>query len=133
MVVTLQGAPGIDDYKQAARAAGEDPRLRPGFALLVDGRRLEQMPSIDEVRGLVWVARQLKLHGVEPLAIVTGSDLQHLAAKLFTTIAGATINLEAGVFRDADAARAWLARRARTTESDGEQRPRGGRYSAAAT
>lgn len=108
VVVTFGGSLALDDYAATLREALADPRYEPGSALLLDAQGLERLPSVDDLRGLVHLARELSARGVEPFAIVTANDLQYLAARLFATLAGATINLETRVFRTPDVARQWL-------------------------
>lgn len=108
VIAALVGTLTVDDYAEAARQAIADPRLRPGFGLLIDGRALNPLPSIEELRALVQVARELQLHGVEPFALVAATDLQFLVGRLFATMAAASIGLKSRVFRSIEVAREWL-------------------------
>jgi hypothetical protein len=108
VVVTLAGDLALSDYRAAVREALADPRYEPGSAIVLDARALEALPSLDDIRGLVYVARELSARAVEPFAIVVATDVQLLAGRLFATFAGATINLETRVFRGMDAAMEWL-------------------------
>jgi hypothetical protein len=76
VVVTLGGKLALQDYAVKLREALADPRYAPGSALLLDAQELEPLPSVDDLRGLVHLARELSAHGVEPFAIVTANDLQ---------------------------------------------------------
>jgi hypothetical protein len=108
VVVRLGGALKVEDYAETARRAMDDPAFEPGYGIVVDGSALEALPSVEELRGLVSVAQALRARGVAPFAVVTANDLQYLVARLFATIAGATINLDTHVFRTMDAAISWL-------------------------
>jgi hypothetical protein len=108
VVATLGGTLAVEDYAATLREALADARYEPGSALLLDAQRLEKLPSVAELRELVHLARELSAHDVQPFAIVTANDHQYLAARLFATLAGATINLETRVFRTPHVARQWL-------------------------
>jgi hypothetical protein len=108
VAVTLAGNLGVSDYAAKLREAIADPRYEPGSAMLVDARMLEPLPTVEDLRGLVHLARELSARGVQPFAIVVANDLQYLAGRLFATLAGATINLETRVFRTLHVAREWL-------------------------
>jgi hypothetical protein len=107
-VVTLSGNPALAEYAETLGEALADSRYEAGSALLLDARGLETLPTVEDLRGLVHLARELSARGVQPFAIVTATELQHLSARLFATLAGATINLETRVFRTPDVARDWL-------------------------
>ena len=108
VVVTLSGDLAVSDYSTTLQTALADPRYEPGSAIILDARAIEPLPSVDDLRGLVAVARELSARSVHPFAIVVANDLQYLAGRLFATLASATINLETRVFRTMDVALAWL-------------------------
>lgn len=118
VVVRLDGSLAVTDYAETARRALEDPAFEPGYGIVVDGRALEPLPSVEDLRGLVSVAQELRGRGVAPFAVVTASDLQYLVGRLFATLASATINLETRVFRTMDSAHEWV--RARGAGRGGE-------------
>lgn len=108
VVVTLTGSLQLREYRDALHRALADKRYVPSSAILLDARAVDRLPSIDDLRGLVSLARELSARAVEPFAVVVATDLQYLAGKLFATLASATINLETRVFRTMDAALWWL-------------------------
>jgi hypothetical protein len=108
VVVTLHGKLAVSDYAAVAQRIIEDENVQAGFGLLLDGRTLDPLPSVEELRALVDVARQVRAHGVEPFALVADNDLQFVVGQLFATIAAAVINLDARVFRSMDTALDWL-------------------------
>lgn len=108
VVVTLTGTLQLRECRDALNRALADPRYRPDSAILLDARAVERLPSIDDIRGLVSLARELSARAVEPFAVVVATDLQYVAGRLFATLASATINLETRVFRTMDAAMSWL-------------------------
>jgi hypothetical protein len=108
VVVSPVGPLVVDDCMETARDAIADPRFEAGFGLLIDGGRINPLPTVDQLRELVRVARELQMHGVEPFALVAVHDLHYLVAKLFTTIASASIGLNARVFRSREVAVQWL-------------------------
>ena len=108
VVVTLHGKLAVSDYAVVAERIIADENVEAGFGLLLDGRTLDPLPSVEELRALVEVARQVRAHGVEPFALVADNDLQFVVGQLFATIARAVINLDARVFRSMDVALAWL-------------------------
>jgi hypothetical protein len=108
VVVTLVGELKIQDYADAADRILEDPLTSPGFGLLLDGSELNPLPSLDELRALVQVARKLIARGIQPFALVAATEPQYLVGRLFAMLAGATINLDARVFRAMDVAYDWL-------------------------
>lgn len=108
VIVTLTGTLELREYRDALHRALGDPRYQPGSAILLDARAIDRLPSIDDLRGLVSLARDLSARAVEPFAIVVATDLQYVAGKLFATLASATINLETRVFREIDSAMSWL-------------------------
>jgi SpoIIAA-like len=108
VIATLAGNLQLRDYRDTLHRALADPRYQPGSAILLDVRAVDRLPSIDDLRGLVGLARELSARAVEPFAIVVATDLQFVAGRLFATLASATINLETRVFRTMDAAMSWL-------------------------
>lgn len=108
VVVTLSGRLCVADYASKLEEAVADPRYEPGSAILLDARPIDPLPTVDDLRGLVQLARELSARGVRPFAIVVANDLQYLAGRLFATLASATINLETRVFRTMDVAQEWL-------------------------
>lgn len=109
VLVTLEGGAAVSDYANAAHRAITDPAVKSGYALLFDGRAVDPLPNVEELRALVDVARALRAHGIEPFALVAATDIQFVVGQLFATLAGAVINLETRVFRSITAAREWLA------------------------
>ena len=114
VVLKLTGPLAVADYDAMADQLLADSRVESGFGLLVDGRVLDPLPTVEELRALVGVARRLRIRGVEPFALVADNDLQFVVGQLFATLAGAVINLDARVFRSMDTAMDWL--RAMTTK-----------------
>src|SRR6185503_6996876 len=114
VVLKLTGPLAVADYDAMADQLLADSRVESGFGLLVDGRVLDPLPTVEELRALVGVARRLRIRGVEPFALVADNDLQFVVGQLFATLAGAVISLDARVFRSMDTAMDWL--RAMTTK-----------------
>jgi hypothetical protein len=108
VISTLVGELAVKDYAESARQIIADNRLEPVFGLLIDGRALDPLPTFEELRELVDVARDLRAHGIEPFALVAATELQYIVGQLFATLVGGTLNLDARVFRDIDSARYWL-------------------------
>jgi stage II sporulation SpoAA-like protein len=108
VVVTLSGELCVADYASTLQEALGDPRYEPGSAILLDARRIDPLPSVDDLRGLVGLAKELSVRDVKPFAIVVANELQYLVGRLFATLASATIHLETRVFRTTDVALAWL-------------------------
>jgi hypothetical protein len=108
VVVTLSGKLRVADYASKLEQALADPRYQPGSAILLDARPIDPLPTFDDLRGLVHLARELSARGVRPFAIVVANDLQYVTGRLFATLASATINLETRVFRTMDVAQEWL-------------------------
>lgn len=108
VVVTLRGGVAVADYAAMAEKIIADPRVKSGFSLLVDGRALDPLPGVEELRALVDIARQLRRDGVEPFALVAETDHQFVVGQLFSALAGAMLNLDARVFRSMATALEWL-------------------------
>jgi hypothetical protein len=121
VILTLHGPLAVADYEAVAQKIIADERVESGFGLVVDGRALDPLPNVEELRALVEVARKLRAHGVEPFALVADNDFQFVVGQLFATLAGAVINLDARVFRSLDVAVDWLrAAIARRREADAD-------------
>jgi hypothetical protein len=131
VILTLQGSLAVQDYARVARELIADADVQPGFGLLVDGRALDPLPNVEELRALVDVARQVRARGVEPFALVAGNELQFVVGQLFATLAGAMINLDARVFRSIDIALDWLKVSAAKRPSRPPPEPLGGSGSSA--
>lgn len=109
VVVSLIGALAVQEYASTAQKVLNDPLVQPGFALLVDGSALDPLPTFEELRALVQVAREMTAREIQPFGIVAANEPQYLVGRLFAMLAGATINLDVRVFRAKDVAYAWLA------------------------
>jgi hypothetical protein len=118
VVVTLVGALTVQDYASAAEKVLADPMAKAGFGLLLDGGAVNPLPNLDELRALVQVARELTARGIQPFALVAANEPQYLVARLFAMLAGATINLDARVFRAKEVAYDWLKMKVATKVPD---------------
>jgi hypothetical protein len=106
-LMIAEGACDLDQTIVAMTSLAHDPEFRPGFGILADARRVEYTPGAEETHQLATVASQRDVFLDHPMAIVVSQDLNYGIARIFSALAslrGAT----AEVFRDMEAARAWL-------------------------
>ncbi|HSR15022.1 MAG TPA: hypothetical protein VLL51_04690 [Gemmatimonadales bacterium] len=85
-----------------------DPRLEPGYAVLVDMRQADYTPSLADARKLTELkeyAERLRSH---PIAFVTATPAHYSAASLVATMASLR-GVKARAFQQHDEALNWLA------------------------
>lgn len=94
---------------QEVRAAIEEmldrPELLPGAALLIHNREVTSVRTIDEVAVITAAFSRLFARGVKRVAILTDRELE--PSQVFASFAS-TEGADARVFRDEQAARAWI-------------------------
>jgi hypothetical protein len=84
-----------------------DPAFVAGLRGLYDSRYAEPDITVMQLAEVAGEVRELQNRGLERLAIVAQSQTTYRVAKTFSIIARA-IGINVDVFRELDAARAWL-------------------------
>jgi hypothetical protein len=96
-----------DDLLAAARAALADPRAKPPLRLLFDNRGSRESASHEELRRRAHFMRRAREQFAPRIAIVVSDSLHHGLARIGGSYAESG-GFEVEVFRDLEAARAWL-------------------------
>jgi hypothetical protein len=84
-----------------------DPRLQPGYAILVDMRQADYTPSLADARKLTELRDQAESLRHHPIAFVTATPAHYSAASLVATMASLR-GVAARAFREQGEALAWL-------------------------
>jgi hypothetical protein len=103
----------VDECRAAVESVLADPKLRAGFALLIDNRGVTNALPAGEVAVIANDFTRVFARGVTRLALLSDSDEVFAASKTFATFAS-SVGAEARGFRDEPGARAWLLDRAKS-------------------
>ncbi|MBI1371862.1 MAG: hypothetical protein GC159_03760 [Phycisphaera sp.] len=111
MYVTRSGAIDTQDEIAALDARKADPDFRPGLGVLVDCRDVKPDDSVEVIH---YLAKHANQHAERlrcgAVAIVVSTDVEFGMARMYEMLTEAT-HPHTEVFRDPDAALAWLRER----------------------
>ena len=96
-----------DDLHGLIRSLLADPALVPGLRGLYDARYAEPDITVMQIAEVAREATQLLDRGFGRLAIVAQSQTTYRVAKTFSILARA-VGIDVDVFKELDAAEAWL-------------------------
>ena len=96
-----------DDLHGLINSLLADPGLLPGLRGLYDARYAEPDITVMQIAEVASEARQLLDRGFGRLAIVADSQTTYRVAKTFSILARA-VGIDVDVFKELDAAEAWL-------------------------
>lgn len=101
----------VEEVKGLFEEILEHESFKPGMGLLWDFRQMEGLAefSAENLRDLLgYLREQISRRGEGPSAYVMGRDVDYGVARMFEQIADPQVSFPIQVFRDMDAARAWV-------------------------
>lgn len=107
--VVSEGQHDFEHLLEVSQRALQELSITPPVPVLVDARRTERDPGAAELSAIAEHLGALRPFFGPTIAIVVSSDLHFGLGRMFEVLAR-THGIEARVYRDMDAARAWIAR-----------------------
>ena len=109
LFIVAEGETDQSERLAAMQTWISDPEFRPGLRTLADFSEASNVPSLSELEEIVgYIRRYASVIGQKKIAIVTARAVSFGVARQFGALAPGDI-LTVQVFKDRDAALAWLA------------------------
>src|SRR5262245_36238532 len=109
LFVVAEGETSQAERLAAMQTWMNDPEFRPGLQTLADFSESSNVPSLAELEEIVgYIRRYASMIGQKKIAIVTNRPVSFGVARQFGALAPGDL-LTVQVFKDRDAALAWLA------------------------
>jgi len=108
LFVVGEGMITQEERMEAIRAWLRDPAYRPGLKTLCDFSATTSTPKLMELKEIIWVIRRnADLIGRKKLALVAAGPATYAVARQFRAFVDPS-PLDVNVFKDREAAMAWL-------------------------
>lgn len=108
LFIVAEGEIGQPERMAAMKAWLTDPEFRPGMNTLADFTGATNVPTLQELEEIVdHIRRNVAVIGQKKIAIVTARPVIFGVARQFGALAPGAVTVQ--VFRDRDAALAWLS------------------------
>ena len=107
-ILRAEGAVDLAASLDAIAALTIDPRLQPGYAILVDMRQADYTPSLADARKLTELRDQAAELRHHPIAFVTATSAHYSAASLVAAMASLR-GVAARAFQRHEEGLSWLA------------------------
>ena len=110
LLIMAEGEISQSERMEAMKAWLTDPEFRPGLNTLADFTDTTNVPTLQELEEIVdHIRRNVAVIGQKKIAIVTTRPVTFGVARQFGALAPGPVTVQ--VFRDRDAAVAWLSER----------------------
>ena len=108
LLIVAEGEITQAERMTAMKAWLGDPEFRPGLQTLADFSQTTNVPTLQELEEIVdHIRRNATVIGQKKIAIVTNRPVTFGVARQFGALAPGAVTVQ--VFRDRDAALAWLS------------------------
>jgi len=105
--VTASGPVDLRATLETMGRVAKDPRFEPDYRVVVDAREMQYTPSFGELRVLAWALGHERQAYKNRVAVVRPASAVQAREDVYTRLSKLT-GVALGLFRDRDAALAWV-------------------------